>query len=105
MKFRGFKIKKLKEEKPKYGGVYFCLMGDYVGELFVLCECKDDSYGFRLHDRNVWVPKEKFEYALRNKILEYKEKLPKDVEEITKAQFAAENKGGTDHGLRGGKIL
>ena len=63
------------------GHIYAVASGDYMGEFLVLVEEKEDQCVFLslpdFHIRDV--PKEKYKWGIKHKILDFREKLPKDV--------------------------
>jgi hypothetical protein len=76
-------------DKMKKGSVYAVQVGDYVGQFFNYVK-KDDSNYFFLSTPNVEivkVPKEKFDFALNNGIIEYVETLPRNIFKVIKAQY------------------
>lgn len=84
---------KLFKKKIRIGDTYSVTTGDYVGQMFVYMESTSDQHSFlclpEMTNRNV--PKNKFELAIADGILEYIERLPKYVRKTTAAKFQ-ENK-------------
>jgi len=68
-------------KKKKLGNIYAVTGGDYMGEFFVLVEETNKDYIFlSLPDFYVrHVPKDKYEFGVQNKILDFREKLPQDI--------------------------
>jgi DNA-directed RNA polymerase specialized sigma subunit len=70
------------------------LHGQFVGELFVFMEEKDDAFCF-LSIPNMKireVPKDKYDYAIQNHVLEYVERLPKNERSVCQLQYESNMK-------------
>lgn len=69
--------------------IYAVNSGDYLGEFFVYMESYEDDYRFlslpKMQLRTV--PKDKFNFAIKNKVLELVEKLPSETYEVCKVQY------------------
>ena len=69
--------------------IYVVNSGDYLGEFFVYIESNENEYRFlslpKMQLRKV--PKDKFKFAIDNKVLELVEKLPSETYEVCKAQY------------------
>lgn len=78
---------------PKFGKLYAVTAGTYAGQFLFYVEEGTDGYGFLAIPEmdNRWIPKEKFDFAIKNHILEFVEKTPRNVKKVAKAQFE-ENK-------------
>jgi len=76
-------------KKVKVGKMYACSAGTYAGQLLIFIRAKDDAYGFLSAPemKNVWVPKEKFDFGIANDILEIVENVPKFVKKVSIAKF------------------
>lgn len=72
------------------GKVYAVGTGTYVGEMFVFIEETQDSYEFISipKNENRSVPKSKFEFGLKHKIVEYVKEIDNDVLTLLEKQFA-----------------
>jgi hypothetical protein len=68
---------------PKKGFVYAVTTGTYAGQLFVYIEPSktEQTYNFLALPEMITrsVPKEKFDFGLRNKIIDVVERLPGDI--------------------------
>ena len=82
------KYKGDRELQPVKNGVYAVGTGTYVGELFVFVKKQGDNYCFLSvpKNRNREVPVDKFEFALKHKIIEFVELLPKPIHKLCIAQ-------------------
>ena len=71
------------------GNTYACVAGDHVGKILIFLEKNDTDYGFLTipNMENLWVPVEKFDFGLKNGIVEYIERVPKHVRQIADHQF------------------
>lgn len=66
--------------KPLVGHIYAVNGGDYMGEFFVLVEHESDLIFLSLPDFHIRrVPIDKYDIGIKEKILEFQEKLPKDI--------------------------
>lgn len=83
----------MKKTSYNKGEIYAIETGDYVGQMFVVVESRDDYIGcLRLPDmENIHVPKEAFDRGRNNGIMTLMEKLPKKVFKISKAQYIKNN--------------
>ena len=88
MKFKYWKSSE-KSKAIRKGTSYFVNGGDYEDQILVFMEEKNDLYGFLTIplQKNLWVPKEKFDFALQEVIIEFVEHLPNHVIEVTDAKF------------------
>ena len=77
-----------KHPKPRY--VYAVTGGKYLGELLVLAKKDGDDLCFlTLPDmQNRVIPKDKFNFALKEHIVEIVQKIPKDVYTVCLKQHA-----------------
>ena len=73
----------------KKGQIYGVETGDYVGQMFVVCEIKKDEVGCLTlpHMKNIKVPKDIFEHGRNTGIMSLVEKLPRSVFAVSKAQY------------------
>ena len=71
------------------GCSYAVRKGDYVGEIFVYIRKTNATYDFLSIPKmeNRYVPSEKLKFGLNEKILDFVERIPKDVFYLVKAQF------------------
>ena len=80
---------KNKKKGLKFGDTFAIQTGDYVGEMFVYMESKDETYHFlstpKMELREV--PIEEFDNGLQYDIVEYVESLPKDILKVVKRQY------------------
>ena len=87
-------IKKLfKTNHPRYRQSYAVTGGKYLGEFFVYMEQNESDIIFLSlpsMDKR-YVPKDKFEYGIKNKILDPVDRLPKDVYNICKEHYKSIN--------------
>jgi hypothetical protein len=76
-------------DKMKKGSVYAVQTGDYVGQFFNYVGRDGNNYFFLSTPtvEIVKVPKEKFDFALDNGIIEYVETLPRNIFKVIKAQY------------------
>jgi hypothetical protein len=79
-----------KKTSPKYGDVFAVSMGDYAGQMLVFIkQTKDDLFFLSIPKmENRQMPIEKFDFGVEHGIIEYVERLPKSVRDITRAQFS-----------------
>jgi hypothetical protein len=78
-----------KKTSPKFGDVFAVSMGDYTGQMLVFIKKTDDNFWFLSMPKmqNQEMPLDKFDFGLEHGIIEYVERLPKSVRDITRAQF------------------
>lgn len=78
----------------RVGATYACVTGDYVGHMFMYIEENATNYGFLKIPtmENQWIPKDVFDSGLKNGIVEFVERSPKNVRNICKAQFQENGK-------------
>lgn len=79
---------------PKFGDVYAVQIGDYAGQMFILISQNENEYDFLTFPlmENQKVPMDKFDFALKEGIIEYVERLPKFVRNIARAQHKENQK-------------
>ena len=72
------------------GNTYAVGTGTFVGEMFVFIEEKDETYEFISipKNENRSVPKDKFHFGIKNKIVEYVKEIDKDILVLLEKQFA-----------------
>jgi len=77
------------KKKIKFGNLYAVQAGDYVGQFFMFIEHRDDEYGFISIPsmENRIVDKEKFEFALKESIIEYVERVPRYVRDLARIKY------------------
>lgn len=82
-------LKFLKKTHPKKRYVYAVTGGVYLGELLVFAKQTDSEYFFlSLPDMKIRnVPFEKFEFGLKEKIIDVVQKLPRDVYDTCLKQY------------------
>ena len=82
-------FKFLKNSHPKKRFIYAITGGYYLGELFVYIETKNSEHSFlSLPDMKIRnVPLEKFEFGLKEKIIDIVQKLPKNVYDTCIKQY------------------
>lgn len=75
--------------KPTKGSAYGVGTGLFVGEMFVFIEETNDTYEFISipKNENRSVPKDKFNFGITNKIVEYVNEIDKDVLSLLEKQF------------------
>ena len=83
------KIFKKEQKHPSKHNIYAVVTGDYVGEMFIFVDEQDESYRFLSIPKNInrVIPKEKFEFAWNNSIIEYVETAPRVVYKVAAKQF------------------
>ena len=88
-------IKFWKRNKVSLGKLYACTAGTYAGQFLIFIREKSDEYGFLSTPsmKNLWVPKEKFDFGIKNDILKFVENVPKNVTEVARAQFEENERG------------
>ena len=66
---------------PSKGCVYAVTAGKFLGELLVFVETKNDNFKFlSLPTMSIRdVPKDKFDVGVKSKIIDFVERLPKDI--------------------------
>ena len=82
-------LKFLSKTHPKKRYVYAITGGVYLGELFVFIKKTDLEYSFlSLPDMKIRsVPLEKFDFGLKEKIIDIVQKLPKNVYDTCIKQY------------------
>lgn len=80
---------KFLNKHPKTKLIYAVTGGKYLGELLVFMEAEGDSYFFlTLPDMQIReIPKEKFEFGLKENIVDIVKKIPSYVYKVCKAQY------------------
>lgn len=68
---------------------YAVQTGDYVGEILVFIESTPTHHSFISVPKNInrHVPREKFDFAKNNHIIELVERIPRDVYKVLAKQF------------------
>jgi hypothetical protein len=79
--------------EPVKGNAYAVGTGTFVGEMFVLIKETSDTYEFISipKNENRSVPKDKFYFGIKNKIVEYVKEIDKDVLVLLEKQFVFNN--------------
>jgi hypothetical protein len=82
-------IKIPKKVVPTQKSIFACLHGDYVGEMFIYIDKKDDNYLFLSMPKNInrIIPIKSFNSGMNLGILEFVEVTLKEIYDIAKAQF------------------
>lgn len=80
--------------KLKLGSTYACQTGIHAGKLLIFMESKGDDYAFLSVPtmENALIPKKEFDFGLNNSIIEYVERVPKEVRKVTQAQYKSNEK-------------
>lgn len=91
-------MKLFSSNKPKFGNLYAVQTGDYVGELLLFIEKDSTDYHFLAIPlmTNRSVPIGKFDFALKESILEFVERVPSYVRKTSKTKFIL-NKYESEH--------
>jgi hypothetical protein len=81
------------KKRIRLGDTYACQTGVHVGKMLIYIDKNNHQYGFLSSPtmENVWVPIDKFEFGVNNGIIEYVERVPKEVRKVVDAKFK-ENK-------------
>ena len=79
--------------KLKLGDTYACRTGLHAGKMLIYIDKNKHEYGFLASPvmENEWVPIDKFDFGVKNGIIEYVERVPKAVRKVASAKFR-ENK-------------
>lgn len=87
-------ISKFFKPKLKKGDVYAVQAGDFVGQFFNYVIQSDKCYCFLSTPlmEIQKVPKEKFDFAVENGIIEYVETLPRNIFKVIKAEYDNQSK-------------
>lgn len=82
-------IFKVSKEHPQQRYIYAVTKGAYLGELLVFMTLENNSLSFlSLPDMKIReIPYDKFDYGLKEGIVDIVEKLPKDVYETCCVQY------------------
>lgn len=82
-------FKLFKNNTPPVGSIYAVQTGDYVGEMLIFIEKKGTDYWFLSSPLmvNRSVPIDKFDFAIKESILELVERAPKYVRQTAKFKF------------------
>ena len=69
--------------------LYACSQGDYVGQMFIVIEVKDQKVNcLQVPDmKNIQIPTDKFDLGRNSDIIELVEVIPKDVYDVSAAQY------------------
>ena len=75
----------------KKGDLVAVNSGDFVGQFFVFIKKDGDDYIFlSIPEIKIQrVPKEKFDFAKKHEIIDYVERLPRNIFKVVKAQYEA----------------
>lgn len=68
---------------------YAVQTGDYVGQMFIVCEVTDENVGCLSVPamENVKVPTDKWTFGRNSAIIEYVEVVPRDTYKVISAQY------------------
>lgn len=79
----------MKQVKIKKGHAYAVQTGDFVGQMFIVCNIGKDNIGcLSVPDmKNVFVPIDKWDIGRNSGIIEYVEDIKGDVLKVCKAQY------------------
>tara|TARA_R100000005_G_C4957053_1_gene175215 strand:+ start:826 stop:1098 length:273 start_codon:yes stop_codon:yes gene_type:complete len=79
--------------KPKQRYLYAVKNGDYAGHFIAYISSFDDKHFFLTlpNNQKLEVPIKDFEEGLKNKLLDFVEKMPKNVWKVVKAQYDSSN--------------
>jgi hypothetical protein len=79
----------MEQNTVKRRDCYAVHTGDYVGQMFIVCEVTDREVGcLAVPDmKNVQVPNDKWTIGRNSAIIEYVEEMPKDVFRVCSAQY------------------
>ena len=74
---------------PTRKSIYACLHGDYVGEMFIYIDKKDDNYLFLSVPKkiNQTIPIKSFDSGMNLGILEFVEVTLEEIYKVAKAQY------------------
>jgi len=82
------------DDREVLGSAYAVTTGTYVGEVFIYIRRDDTNIHFlsipKLLNREV--PVEKFEYATKNNVIEFVERIPRNERDVCKSQYEANEK-------------
>lgn len=73
------------KKKIKLGNIYACVTGKHAGKFLLYIESNASQHGFLTIPtmENLWVPKDEFDFGLKNDILEFVENAPKPVKKTS----------------------
>ena len=73
----------------KLGSTYACQTGIHAGKMLIFIDKNKHEYGFLASPtmENLWVPIKEFDFAVKEGIIKYVERIPKAVRKVTEAQF------------------
>lgn len=76
-------------DKVKQRQTYAVQVGDYVGQMFIVCEVTEQDIGcLSIPDmKNIKVPLDKWEFGWNSDIIEHVEDISQDVFEVCVAQY------------------
>jgi hypothetical protein len=76
-------------KKIKLGDTYACQTGTHAGKMLIYIDKNSNQYGFLSSPtmENVWVPIEKFDFGIKNGIIEYVERVPKKIRTVAEIKF------------------
>lgn len=77
------------KKRPHERCTFAVTTGAYLGEILIFIKQTGDDYHFLSvpNNTNRIIPKEKFDFGIKNHILQFVERLPKDVYLITVKQY------------------
>ena len=78
-----------KDQNIKERQCYAVQTGDYVGQMFIICEVDTENIGCLAVPamENVKVPIDKWTFGRNSDIIEYVEDIPRDTFEVITAQY------------------
>lgn len=78
-----------KKKSPRPGDIFAVTTGLYIGEFFVFTETVNDEHMFLSLPKMLvrTVPKVNYDHAIKNKIISYIERLPKDIFSVCQMQY------------------
>jgi len=76
-------------KRIKLGDMYACRVGDYAGKMLIYIDKNKHEYGFLASPtmENIWVPIDKFDFGIKGGIINYVERVPKEVRTVAKVKF------------------
>jgi hypothetical protein len=76
-------------KKLQVGKTYACHHGIHAGKMLIYIDKNKHEYGFLASPvmENVWVPIDKFDFAIKEGIIKYVERIPKAVRAVAITQF------------------
>lgn len=77
------------KKHPQRRSTFAVTTGAFLGEILIFIKQTNDNYHFLSVPNNInrTIPKEKFDFGIKNNILQFVERLPKNVHAITIKQY------------------